>query len=213
MNVPVWKQILKTNFKQLPDLLDFLSIDEDKRIGLSIPKNFPLNVPLRLAKKMAKNDLSDPLFLQFVSPYTSTSNTLPMLTFEDPVEDKAFQKTPRLLHKYSGRVLLLASSACPIHCRYCFRQNFNYAHTSFDQEIAYITASPSIFEIILSGGDPLSLDNDKLKELLLALNAIPHLKIIRFHTRFPISIPERVDADLCKLLASLSKTLSLVHPT
>jgi EF-P beta-lysylation protein EpmB len=161
---------------------------------------FPLNLPRRLATKIVKGCWEDPLLRQFL-PSREEKTPSPLFV-RDAVGDCASKKTAKLLHKYQGRALLLASSACAMHCRYCFRRHFDYEVETphFEAELAAIRADPSLSEILLSGGDPLSLGNARLQELLQELAAIPHVKRIRFHTRFPIGIPERIDTEFLNLL-------------
>lgn len=211
-----WRDILKINFRQWDKLADFLELDAEKRSFVLKNSRFPLNVPLRLAQKMAKNDLSCPLLKQFLPTILEERRSLDFVA--DPVNDAQFRCTTKLLQKYEGRVLLVCTSACAMHCRYCFRQNYDYdcEQKGFQKEIAMIADDSSIHEVILSGGDPLSLSNRALKELLDELNAISHVKRIRFHTRFPIGIPERIDNELIELLASSRCTIWFVvhcnHP-
>lgn len=204
-----WRQVQRKNFTNISELANFLHLSEEIFCSR---KEFPLNVPYRLAEKMEKGRRDDPLLLQFVPLHAETA-TNPLFA-KDAVGDGAAQRTPRLLHKYRGRALLLVTGACAMHCRYCFRQHFPYdAGTStFSEELAYLRSEPSIREIILSGGDPLSLSNRALAELLQQLDAISHLKRIRFHTRFPIGIPERIDESLLETLGSLrAQVVFVVH--
>lgn len=201
-----WKHIQKTNFTSIQRLADFLQFSQRNRDILLAKKEFPLNVPLRLAKKMQKNTLEDPLFKQYVT--TSRELIREKGYWSDPVQDKQFCKTPKLLQKYRGRALLICTQACAMHCRFCFRQNFSYAplQSQFDREIAYIAGDPTIKEIILSGGDPLSLSDAYLEDLCKRLSAISHVQIIRFHTRFLIGIPERITDGL---LSKLPKNIQI----
>lgn len=125
----------------------------------------------------------------------------------DPTEDSSFCKSSKLLQKYQNRALLICTSACAMHCRYCFRQNFDYDQqgADFDKEIDIISQDSSLHEIILSGGDPLSLSNEILADLFQKLSKIPHISRIRIHTRFPIGIPERIDPPFLKILENSSK--------
>lgn len=204
----LWRKIQKNNFRDIKKLAHFLELDPEK---LSHHPRFPLNVPMRLAEKMRKGNLSDPLFRQFVP--LPEENLISSNYVEDPVNDKSFCKTSKLLQKYEGRALILTTSACAMHCRFCFRQNFDYASKNmFEKELQLIKEDPSLKEIILSGGDPLSLSDLDLKTLLDALALIPHVKIIRFHTRFPIGIPERIDASFIQTLKECQKQIVfLVH--
>lgn len=201
--VSLWRQIQKTNFTDLNKLADFLELDASQRAFLLPSPSFPLNLPLRLASKIQKKTLADPILRQFLPLH---AETVPVKGFcQDPVADETFRKKGRLLHKYKGRALLVASSACAMHCRYCFRQNFNYQEKNphFNEELQILAQDTSISEIILSGGDPLSLSNSVLFDLIARLEEIPHLTRLRFHTRFPIGIPERLDEPF---LQSLSQT-------
>lgn len=208
----LWREIQKTNFNDLNKLAAFLEIDPKQ---LSHAPRFPLNLPLRLAKKMAKNSLNDPLFRQFVPLPEENKKALNFVS--DPVQDATFCKTGKLLQKYKGRALLLTTSACAMHCRFCFRQNFDYAEKStFEEELSLIQEDPTLQEIILSGGDPLSLSDRVLSSLLTELSAIDHVKLIRFHTRFPIGIPERIDENFLQILSSIPKQIVFIlhanHP-
>jgi EF-P beta-lysylation protein EpmB len=194
-----WRQIQRKNFTSLVKLADFLEWGEKERSLLS-PSPFVLNVPLRLAQKMEKKSLEDPLVRQFIPLQEKAPKGLHFL--KDPVGDIQARCTPNLLKKYEGRALLITTSACAMHCRYCFRQNYPYETETkgFEKELELIAADPTIEEVILSGGDPLSLSNITLDRLLIDLSKIPHLQRVRFHTRFPIGIPERIDGEFLEAL-------------
>lgn len=211
-----WKTILKSNFTSIEELADFLELKSDDRKLLLKNPRFILNVPFRLASKMQKGTLDDPLARQFLPHVHEQSEESGYLL--DPNQEQFHHLTPKMLKKYNGRVLLLPTSACAMHCRYCFRQNFPYdvSDKSLEREFEQIRADPSIFEVILSGGDPLSLSDQNLSALLESLDNIPHVRLIRFHTRFPIGIPERLDAALLAILQKVSKQVIFVlhinHP-
>jgi len=214
--IPLWRKIQRLNFTRIEPLADFLELSQELRARLVARPRFTLNLPRRLAEKIAKNTLDDPILRQFVP---LEDELIPMPGFvSEPLEDGRFRKTKKILHKYKGRALLLASSACAMHCRFCFRQNFPYEteEKNFDEELEFIRQNPSLSEIILSGGDPLSLSDASLASLFQAFDQIAHLKRIRFHTRFPIGIPERIDDSFLGLLASSSKQIFFVvhcnHP-
>jgi len=141
----------------------------------------------------------------------------------DPLGEQAVRTAVGLLHKYHGRALLITTGACAVHCRYCFRRHYDYAADLDDGSAArwsaaldHVASDSSIEEIILSGGDPLSLGNARLAQLLLRLQEIPHVRRIRIHTRTPIVLPERVDAGLLAALQPVSSRLAVVvhanHP-
>ncbi|MBS0615110.1 MAG: KamA family radical SAM protein [Verrucomicrobia bacterium] len=204
-----WRAIQKENFTDHQKLAQFLQIDP-KLIWKD--RKFPLNLPKRLAEKIEKGSLEDPILRQFL-PKIEETHEEPGFSL-DAVGDVPSQRTERLLHKYQGRALILSTSACVMHCRFCFRKNFPYAKekTDFSEELDVIANDSSIEEVLLSGGDPLSLGNQALEGLFQKLNAIPHVKRIRFHTRFPIGIPERIDSELLRIFAlSRAQIYFIVH--
>ncbi len=214
--IPYWRKLQRENFTQIKVLASFLQWPDSFLSQLNLTPRFVLNLPLRLAEKMAKGTLDDPIVRQFVPLKEET--VLSQGFVLDPVQDQTFCKTEKLLHKYEGRALLLVTSACAMHCRYCFRQNFPYASqvSGYEKEIEEIRSNPSIEEVILSGGDPLSLTDRDLFLLLDQIERIPQVKRIRFHTRFPIGIPERIDDAFLLGLQKIKKQLFFVihanHP-
>lgn len=211
-----WQAILRKNFTKLDALSAFLELSLEDQSTLDDLPVFPLNVPLRLAQKMAKKTIDDPLFKQFVP---LKKERISKATFStDPIEERRFLKSAKLLHKYQRRVLFITTSACAMHCRYCFRRNFPYetAVPDFEKECALVRSDESIEEVILSGGDPLSLPDRVLSGLFETLNAIEHLQRIRIHTRFPIGIPERINEPLLQIFEKSKKQLFFVlhanHP-
>lgn len=202
-----WRGIQKQTFSSLEKIADFLELDQENRDRLVSRKDFPVHVPLRIASKMKKNSIDNPLALQFL-PLKEEVLGGGVL---DPVGDGASKRCEALLHKYEGRALLLTTGACAMHCRYCFRQNFPYK-SALDEAVEIISKDPSIKEIILSGGDPLSLSDRALKELFDKFEKIPHVEIVRFHTRFVVGIPERItDAFLDILRGSCKQIVFVVH--
>jgi EF-P beta-lysylation protein EpmB len=195
-----WRAIQKQNFTDWKKLVAFLQLSEEFHSQILSSTSFPLNLPKRLAEKIKKNSFEDPILKQFL-PTTRERERVPGFLL-DPVADQTFRKAPKLLQKYAGRALLVTTGACAMHCRYCFRQNFDYAtgEGGFDKELEMIRADGSLSEIILTGGDPLSLSDETLGALITSLSQIPHIKRLRFHSRFPIGIPERIDDSFLALL-------------
>ena len=213
LTIPRWRQIQRQNIFCIKQLLNYLQITHT---GLCHDSKFPINIPLRIAQKMPKGTLNDPLIRQFI-PLLEENDIAPGFT-NDPVGDQGCRRSPKLLHKYQGRVLLVTSSACAMHCRYCFRKEFPYETEikDFSNEIAMIARDDSISEVILSGGDPLSLSDRRLKSLFESLNSIPHIRRIRIHSRLPIGIPERITDELLDIFSASPKQLYFVthinHP-
>lgn len=216
MKKPLWRERQRENFTSIEELVDFLELSLQKKKSVLARSSFPLNLPKRLAEKIEKNSLTDPLFLQFVPQKKEEEDLL--FTSLDPTQDQVFRKEKRLLKKYKSRALLLVCSACALHCRFCFRKHFPHqkGEDSFLEEMRLIEKDKTIDEVILSGGDPLSLDNKLLSNLFHSLEKIPHLKRVRLHTRFPIGIPERIDKGLLDLFGSTRLQIIVVlhvnHP-
>lgn len=214
--VALWRQTQRSNFTSWQKLASYLELDEASQSKIIECSHFPLNLPLRLAQKVEKNNINDPILRQFLPIADELVEQNGDMI--DPVGDGLARKCGKLLHKYKGRALLVTTSACAMHCRYCFRRSFPYEREdkSFTNELSLIRDDTTISEILLSGGDPLSLSNETLSDLLLQLSHIDHIKKIRFHTRFPIGIPERIDDALLDILASLPKQVIFVihvnHP-
>jgi L-lysine 2,3-aminomutase len=167
--------------------------------------DFPLLAPRGYIARMRRRDPLDPLLLQIL-PRTAEHDAVPGYG-DDPVAEISLAESG-VLRKYPGRALLITTGSCPVHCRYCFRRAFPYsaqlaAREDFVPALEAIAADSSISEVILSGGDPLSLSNDRLAVLAGRLAVIPSLQTVRIHTRFPIMIPERVDDGLCAMLQRL----------
>lgn len=176
---------------------------------------FPLIVPRAFLARMVPGDPHDPLLLQ-VLPQAAEGIARPGWV-ADPLGEARAMQAPALVRKYAGRALLLATGACAVHCRYCFRRAFPYAdHGStsagIDAAVAAVAGDPSIREVILSGGDPLLLDDARLGGLVERILAIPTVARLRIHTRLPIVIPSRVTAALGALLAAArTRPVVVIH--
>jgi EF-P beta-lysylation protein EpmB len=200
-----WQQSMRNAWRDPTALLEHLGLDPAE-CGLADDPGFSFLVTPAFAGRMRRGDADDPLLRQ-VLPLADEQR--PAAGFgSDPVGDRASRALAGVLHKYAGRALLLATAACPIHCRYCFRREFDYADNRLEgprlaAAIDYIARTASIEEVILSGGDPLMLSDRRLGVVTDALAAIPHLRRLRIHTRVPVTLPERVDAGLLAWLHSL----------
>jgi len=175
---------------------------------------FPLRVPRPYLARMRRGDATDPLLLQ-VLPAARELDQVPGYG-ADPLHEHAANPVPGLIHKYQGRVLLLPSPACAIHCRYCFRRHFDYAANTpgrqqWQRALTYVRNDVSITEVIYSGGDPLAASDALLAWLTGQIEAIPHVCRLRIHTRLPVVIPARIDPALLDWLGSsrLERTLVL----
>ena len=214
--VPVWQSVLARAITDPAELLALLGLGPEwLPAARAAARLFPLRVPRGFVARMRPRDPHDPLLRQ-VLPLAEECLAVEGFGV-DPVGDLSAMVVPGVLHKYHGRVLLTATGACAVHCRYCFRRHFPYADANpvadqWRQALDYIAGDESIAEVILSGGDPLSLSDRRLAELTRRLEAIPHLRRLRLHTRLPIVLPERVNDELSDWLgATRLKTAVVVH--
>ena len=210
-----WQQLWREAVRDPRELLSMLGLEAlSDRISEQAAAQFPLRVPRGFVARMRKGDAHDPLLRQ-VLPLDDEMRMVPGFAALDAVCDDAARAGPGLLQKYRGRALLVATGSCAVNCRYCFRRHFPYAEETaaragWREAVETIGADSSIEEVILSGGDPLSLATSKLAELTQALTSIPHLKRLRLHTRLPVVLPERVDAGLLEWLAALPWPVAVV---
>lgn len=212
--VPGWQTALAQAVTEPAELLALLDLGEAWLApAAAAARLFPLHVPRGFVARMRRGDPHDPLLRQVLPLGAELHHTEGYSA--DPVGDAAALRTPGLLHKYAGRVLLTATGACAIHCRYCFRRHYPYgeANASADRwqaALGYIAADPTLAEVILSGGDPLTLTDRRLREFVQAVADIPHVVRLRVHTRLPVVLPERVTPDLCRLLSAPRLRTTLV---
>ncbi len=162
-------------------------------------EQFSLRVTHSFANRMRKGDPYDPLLRQ-VLPLAEELQSAPEFT-ADPLLEQQFSPCPGLIHKYESRVLLIAATQCAINCRYCFRRHFPYddnqrSRTQWSEAFEYIANAPNINEVILSGGDPLSLSDRQLSWFTYHIGQINHIKRLRIHSRYPIILPNRITDDL-----------------
>lgn len=201
-----WQQQLAQSITDPFELLDILGIDAKHFPQCDAAcDSFSLKVPRCYVDKMKRGDIHDPLLMQIMASNDELTSFDDYST--DPVGDLQSMPVPGLLHKYKGRVLLITTGACAVHCRYCFRRHFPYSdsHASQNQwqgALDYIHHHNDIDEVILSGGDPLVLSDNKLSALIRQLDKIKHLKRLRIHTRLPVVLPSRITDTLIALLQS-----------
>ena len=211
---PDWRHQWRESVRDPRQLLALLGLDAvAARISDAAAAQFPLRVPRAFVARMRHGDAADPLLRQ-VLPLDEEDRIVPGFGF-DAVGDTAARTAHGVLQKYRGRALLVATGSCAVHCRYCFRRHFDYAGDTaaaggWSQAIAQIASDTTIDEVLLSGGDPLSLATPKLAELTQALAGIGHLKRLRIHTRLPIVLPDRVDAELVAWMAALPWPVTVV---
>ena len=208
-----WRQIYRDSAISAQALLLQLGLLAEAERLAADDAGFPLRVPAPFRQRMRPGDPNDPLLRQ-VLPLADELRRVPGFAI-DAVGDLASRGGPGVLHKYHGRVLLIATGSCAIHCRYCFRRHFPYsdelaAKQNWQPTIDYLIEHPDVSEVILSGGDPLALSTSKLSELTEQLRALPSIRRLRLHTRLPIVIPQRVDGGLLNWLQGLPWPVTLV---
>ncbi|QFU18098.1 lysine-2,3-aminomutase-like protein [Microvirga thermotolerans] len=177
-----------------------------------VAERYAIAISPAMARLIAPDDPEDPIARQFVPDAAELAATPEER--EDPIGDLAHSPVEGIVHRYLDRVLLKAVHVCPVYCRFCFRREMvgpqglgTLAPEALDRAFAYIAAHPEIWEVILTGGDPLVLSARRLAELMRRLSAIPHVKIVRVHTRVPVVEPERVDGGMIEALKASGKAV------
>lgn len=191
-----------TRIEMLETLLEKTALPHD---GLkAVTSVYPLAITPYYLSLMQGNDIHDPISAQCVPDPREISGAgcIP----EDPLEEDSHMPVPKLVHRYSDRCLAIVTETCATYCRHCNRKRFwsqsNHLSlkTRFQNMIRYITESPQIREVIISGGDPLILDDHILENLLSSLRAIPHIDVLRIGSRVPVVMPMRITKELCRIL-------------
>lgn len=215
-----WQEELSACVRDPDELIRLLQL-EDSPLALAEAawRQFPVRVPRPYLQRMRPGDPHDPLLLQ-VLPVAEEDITVPGF-IADPLGELAANPIRGLIHKYHGRVLLMVSSACAIHCRYCFRRHFPYSdntpsRSQWQEALDYLRTHTEITEVIFSGGDPLAASDRHLSWLVDQLAAIPHLRRLRVHSRLPVVIPARITDECVDWLTRTHLQPSLVlhvnHP-
>ena len=209
-----WQASWRDAIRDPHELLALLDLPQlAARLPADAATSFPLRVPRGFVARMRPGDPDDPLLRQ-VLPLDDEDRVVPGFDL-DAVGDAAASGGTGIIHKYAGRALLVATGSCAIHCRYCFRRHFPYAEQTaaadrWREALDYLAADRTVAEVLLSGGDPLSLSTPKLAEFTDALAALPHVRRVRLHTRLPVVLPERVDGELLDWLAGLPQQVVIV---
>lgn len=195
------------------DLVAAGLVSGDKATAVeSVAARYSVAIPPALAKLIDPNDPEDPIARQFV-PHADELVTTPEER-ADPIGDLAHSPVEGIVHRYPDRVLLKPLHVCPVYCRFCFRREMvgpegmgTLTPDKIAAALAYIAAHPDIWEVILTGGDPLILAPRRLRQIMEGLAAIPHVRIVRIHTRVPVAGPNLIDSDLIDALKSSRKTI------
>lgn len=193
---------------------------EDKRELEKVANQFSIAITDEMIELIDPNDPNDPIAQQFIpskKELTITANEK-----ADPIGDHAFEPVKGITHRYPDRLLLKPLHTCPVYCRFCFRREDVggdaklMSPEELDAAMTYIAAHPEVWEVILTGGDPLLLSPRRLQDILDRLDKISHVKIVRIHSRVPIVDPKRITAELCDILKQSDKVIWLAihanHP-
>lgn len=209
-----WRQQYRNAFTCPATLLAHLNLPQlAEQVADQLPPHFGMRVPHAFVNRMQKGNPNDPLLRQ-VLPLNDEHQITDGYVL-DPVGDQPSIVAQGVLHKYQGRALFITTGSCAVHCRYCFRRNFPYgeetaAKGQFAEALDTVRQDESIHEVLLSGGDPLSLSTAKLRQLSDALADIKHVKRLRIHTRLPVVLPDRLTDDLLDWLANDAKPIVMV---
>ncbi len=206
LDYPDWQSALADPVTDPAELCRLLGLAAELGEEAAQTAGFPLLVPRTFVARMRPGDPSDPLLLQ-VLPQKDEERSHPLFT-PDPLGEVQASGAPGTLWKYQGRLLILAAGRCAVHCRFCFRRYFPHDQAGdsterWERSLRQVANDPSFHEVVLSGGDPLTLSDAELDEFLGRLSRIPHVSRVRIHTRLPMVIPARVTAAL---IATLRRT-------
>ncbi len=176
-----------------------------------VAERYAIAITPAMAELIDRSDPNDPIARQFVPD--ADELTVTPEERDDPIGDLAHSPVEGIVHRYPDRVLLKAVHVCPVYCRFCFRREMvgpqglgTLSPEAMDRAFDYIAGHPEIWEVILTGGDPLVLSPRRLAEIMGRLAAMDHVKIVRFHTRVPVVEPGRIDEDLIAALKASGKT-------
>lgn len=211
-----WQDALRSAIRDPVELCRILRLPRHfEAAAVEASRQFPLFVPRNYIARMRLGDVRDPLLRQ-VLPLQDESADVAGFT-RDPVGDMLSKKESGIIQKYHSRVLIITTGACGVHCRYCFRRHFPYSAVPRGSDdwsawIAEIHRDTAIDEVILSGGDPLTLVDSQLARLAEMIAGVPHVRRLRIHTRMPIVVPTRVTRDLIEWLTGQRTTpVMVVH--
>lgn len=215
-----WRQILAQAFRRPQELLEYLKLPLSQLPErLQACDEFSMLVPRPYAAQMEPGNIADPLLRQVLPQATENEHRPGYIT--DPLAEKDTNIQPGIIHKYRGRILLLAAAGCAVNCRYCFRRHFAYSDNRISRKqwaeaLNYVAEDASISEVILSGGDPLLLQDEVLQELVQRIADISHVRRLRIHSRLPVVIPQRLTRPLLEMLSNSRLQTSVVlhvnHP-
>jgi EF-P beta-lysylation protein EpmB len=210
-----WQKSLANMITDPQELLEMVGLAGKINFSPEVGKAFPLRVTREFASRIKPHTPNDPLLRQVLP--VDEELIVKAGFVADALQEKNANPHPGLLHKYNSRVLFIATGSCAIHCRYCFRRDFPYAmnnpgRAGWQEALDYVRNNSSIEEVILSGGDPLMIPDNQLRWFINEFEAIPHLQRLRFHTRLPVVLPQRITEQFVQLLTdSRLQSVIVIH--
>ncbi len=204
-----WRSQMQHRIQTLDALRGWIKVTDQEELAIKACEGkYRWSITPYYASLMDPEDDTCPIRRQAV-PSALEVQTFPD-TSVDPVGDMVYRKTNRVVHKYPDRVIFLVTDVCPVYCRHCTRKYHTtdlegtYFESNpaadWDPDFAYIENTPAIRDVLLTGGDPLTLTDEKLESIIARLRAIPHVEIIRIGSRYPVLLPQRITPDLCQML-------------
>lgn len=198
-----WRWQFKHRITTLDELAQLIPIPAaENAVRREVLRDFRMGITPYYLSLVDADDPDDPILRQ-VAPIVE-EYVYRAVGEEDPLGEEQHSPVPGITHRYPDRVLMVISNSCAIYCRYCTRKRIMYEDAvpdvEIDRMVAYIARTPSVRDVVVSGGDPLTCSTKKLESILAKLRAIPHLEIIRIGSRVPVSLPQRIDDELCEML-------------
>jgi len=201
-----WKWHFQNRITTVEQLARLVALTRDQSCRLKhVSKEYPLSITPFYVALASGDDLSDPVLRQSVPSLEETACA--GIGEDDPLKEQSHSPVPGLVHRYPDRVLMVVTDICPVFCRHCtrkreWRHGISWVRSAsvIEAGIDYIRNNTAIRDVIISGGDPLVLDNARLGLILKRLRAIEHVEIIRIGTRFPVVLPQRIDEGFCRIV-------------
>ncbi len=200
-----WQWQLRNRITNADGLSQFVDLTDEERAGIDVGAGlFRIGLPPYYAELMDRAHASCPIRMQVI-PRPAEGNVTSG-EYRDPLGEDGLSPTPAIVHRYPDRVLLLALDRCAVYCRHCNRRRMVgqddgvISRGDLEGAIDYIRRTPQVRDVLISGGDPLTLSTDKLAWILESVRSVPHVDIIRIGTRVPVALPMRIDEDLCAML-------------
>lgn len=206
----------KNSIRTLDALIQHELLDVNDRLALEkVVEQFALSISPQMQQLIDKNNPDDPIAKQFV-PSVEELHTSPV-EMTDPIGDEIYTTVKGIIHRYPDRCLLTPVHVCPVYCRFCFRRekvgtaSATLSPSELEAACAYIESHQEIWEVILTGGDPLVLNPTVLKKIMDKLNAIDHVEVIRIHTRVPVVASDRISAEMISTLKGPKPVYVVLH--